>query len=78
MTIGDGTVLCLKTRSLGLKRILESIDELMCQQRKPALCICEAKGAAQLSGNCTADQHLCFLFIDGTIPLLPKSDMSSL
>ena len=28
--------------------------------RKPAFCICENKGADQLHGNRTADQHLCF------------------
>ena len=44
--------------------------------RKPALCICETK--AQIS--CAADQCLCFRYIhvDGTIPLLPKSEISSL
>ena len=28
--------------------------------RNPAFCICENKGADQLCGNNTADQHLCF------------------
>ena len=28
--------------------------------------------------NCAADQHLCFRYIDRTIPLLPKSEISSL
>ena len=46
--------------------------------RKPALCICENKDADQLRGNHEADQHLCFRFIDSTIPLLPKSKISSL
>ena len=46
--------------------------------RKPVICICENKGADQLCSNCTADQRLCFRYIDTTIPLLPKSEISSL
>ena len=46
--------------------------------RKPAFCICEYKDADQLRGNREADQRLCFRFTDGTIPLLPKSEISSL
>ena len=46
--------------------------------RKPVICICKNKGADQLCSNCTADQHLCFRYIDTTIPLLPKSEISSL
>ena len=37
--------------------------------RKPAFSICENKGAT--------DQRLCFSYIDSTIPLLPKSKISS-
>ena len=37
--------------------------------RKPAFCICENKGADQLRSNCTADQHLCFRYIDSVIPI---------
>ena len=37
--------------------------------RKHAFSICENKDA---------DQHLCFRYIDSTIPLLPKSEISSL
>ena len=44
--------------------------------RKLAICICENKGADQLCSNCTADQRLCFRYIDSTIPLLPKSEIS--
>ena len=40
--------------------------------RKPAFCICENKDADQLCGNRTADQRLCFRYIDSTIPLLSK------
>ena len=46
--------------------------------RKPDFCICENKDAIQLRGNCEADQHLCFHYTDSTIPLLPKSQISSL
>ena len=45
--------------------------------RKPAFCICENKDADQLRGNREADQRLCFRYTDGTIPLLPKSEISS-
>ena len=46
--------------------------------RKPAFCICENKDEDQLCGNCEADQRLCFRYTDSTIPLLPKSEISSL
>ena len=46
--------------------------------RKPALCICEDKDADQLRGNREADQRLCFRYSESTIPLLPKSEISSL
>ena len=46
--------------------------------RKPAFCICENKDADQLRVNRKADQRLCFRYADSTIPLLPKSEISSL
>ena len=46
--------------------------------KKPAFCLCENKGADQLGSNCAADQGFCFHYIDITIPLLPKSKISSL
>ena len=53
--------------------------------RKPAFCICENKGADQLHGNRdqlhgngAAIQRLCFHYIDSTIPLILKSEVSSL
>ena len=46
--------------------------------RKPAFCLCENKDADQLRGNREADQRLCFRYTDSTIPLLPKSEISSL
>ena len=45
--------------------------------RKPDFCICENKDADQLRGNREADQRLCFCYTDSTIPLLPKSEISS-
>ena len=45
--------------------------------RKPDFCICENKDADQLRGNREADQRLCFRYTDSTIPLLPKSEISS-
>ena len=46
--------------------------------RKPDFCICQNKDADQLRGSCDADQHLCFHYTDSAIPLLPKSEISSL
>ena len=46
--------------------------------RKPDFCICENKDADQLRGHREADQHLCFSYMDSTIPLLSKSEISRL
>ena len=46
--------------------------------RKPAFCICENKDTDQLRGNREADQCLCFRYIDSTISLLAKYDISCL
>ena len=46
--------------------------------RKTTFCICETKDADQFRGNREADQRLCFRYTDSTIPLLPKSEISSL
>ena len=40
--------------------------------------ICENKGTDRLRSNCAADRRLCYSYIDSTIPLLPKSQISSL
>ena len=45
---------------------------------KTGFCICENKVADQLRGYREADQRLCFRYIDSTIPLLPKYEISSL
>ena len=44
--------------------------------RKPTISIVENKGADQLRGNREADQRLCFCYMDSTLPLLPKSEIS--
>ena len=64
-------------------KILEDVfshdkDHMSCIMRKSDFHICENKGADQLCSNCAADQRLCFRYIDGTILLLPKSEISSL
>ena len=46
--------------------------------RKPAFCICENKDADQLCSNCAADQPFCFRYINSTIPVLSKSEISGL
>ena len=46
--------------------------------KKPTFCICENKDADQFGGNRKADQPLCFQYTDSTIPLLSKSEISSL
>ena len=46
--------------------------------RKPGFCICENKDADQLRGNREADQRLSFRYIDSTLPIVPKYEISSL
>ena len=46
--------------------------------RKSASCICENKDADQLRGNREADHRLCFRYMDSTILLHPKFEISSL
>ena len=47
-------------------------------QKTNVLHICENKDADQLHGKREADQRLCFRYIDSTIPLLSKSEISSI
>ena len=63
---------------LGASEFHESLDYLSLVMRKRAFCICENKDADQLRSNCAADQRLCFRYTDTNIPLLPKSEISSL
>ena len=46
--------------------------------RKPAFCIYENKSADQLCSDSKADLRLYFHYRDSTIPLFPKSEISSL
>ena len=46
--------------------------------KNPLFCLCDNKGAYQLCGNLTADQRLCFPYLDSTIPLLPNPEISGL
>ena len=50
---------------------------MSCIIRKPAFGVCKNKGADQLSGKRRAGQCLYFGYIDSTIPLLSKSEISS-
>ena len=73
----------MSTHSIGfygeLTKIIFQLSSNMSRVlRKPAFCICENKDADQLCGNREADQRLCFRYTDRTIPLLPKSENSSL
>ena len=52
--------------------------EMSSVMRKQAFSTCENKDADQLRGNCEANPRLCFRYTDSTIPLLPKSEISSL
>ena len=47
------------------------------REKTDFLHICENKGADQLRGDREADQRLCFRYIDSTIPLLSKYEISS-
>ena len=46
--------------------------------RKTVFAHAKNKEADQLRGNREADQRLCFRYTDSRIPLLPKSEISSL
>ena len=46
--------------------------------KKPTICICQNKGANQIRGNLEADQCPYFRYTHSAIPLLSKSEISSL
>ena len=56
----------------------DNINNLSRIMRKQTFFICENKDADQLCGHPEADQRLCFRYIDSSIPLLSKSEISSL
>ena len=74
MSFGKDLGLCL----LRHVRLIARIRYLSRVMRKPYFCTCETKGADQLRRNCAADQRFCFRYIDSTIALLPKFEISRL
>ena len=66
-----GLIRKLLTICLGLA------NNMSCLKRKLAFCISKNKGACTVTVT-TVDQCLCFHHIDITVPLLPKSEISSL
>ena len=60
-----------------MRETLSAHENMSHDMKKSDFCICENKDADQLRSNCAADQRLCFRYIDSTIPLLPKSNISS-
>ena len=68
----------LKRLHLGVAKTYLKQKHMSRVMRKPGFCICENKDADQLRGNREADQRLCFRYTDSTIPLLSKSEISSL
>ena len=69
------TLCCCKSLENLLTKLVYYISLIM---RKLAFCICENKDADHLRSSCAADKRLCFCYTDSTIPLLPKSEISSL
>ena len=67
-------IICLETPKTDFLDDMVHMSRVM---RKQTLCICENKDADQLRGNREADQRLCFRYIDSTIRLLSKSEISS-
>ena len=65
--------MCLKSHLLSCTITFEP------RMRKSVFCIYENKGADQLRGNRAADPRLCVrcIPVNSTIPLLPKSKISS-
>ena len=58
--------------------VTDLVENVLFLMRKPDFCICQNKDADQLRSNCAADQRLCFRYTNSTIPLLAKSEISSL
>ena len=54
----------------------QHVNDMSRVMGKSDFCRCENKDADQLCSNCTADQRLCFRFMDSTIPLLLKTRIS--
>ena len=76
-TGGTFQCFCFVSRRLEYKIFVLS-DKYEPRYKKAAFCICENKNTNQLRGYRVAEQRLCFRYMDSTIPLLPKSEISSL
>ena len=76
--LGIGISLLYKVISRTLAELIFYVLYMSCVMRKPAICMRENKDTDQLGSNCAADQRLCFRYMDCKIPLLPKSESSSL
>ena len=63
---------------MGEKGFSHNVYQMSHVMRKPTFCICKNKEADQLRGNREADQRLCFRYIDSTIPLFSKPEISRL
>ena len=59
------------------KKVSIAKDRMSRIMRKPAFCICENKGTDQLCDNRTADQLLCFCYIDSAFLLLSESEIQA-
>ena len=68
----------IKSICAGFPNIIPFVAYEPRREKTNVLHICENKDADQLRGNREADQRLCFHYIDSTIPLLSKSEISSL
>ena len=63
----------------GIEPIKPGGHTLKCTYQTNRLCCNEVSYIKEpLFQNCAAGQHLCFRDTDSTIPLLPKSEFSSL
>ena len=79
--IGDMVESEMQMTSKAIEQAAKKIEvgsDLNLVLRKAAFCICENKDADQLRGNREADQRLCFRYIDSTMHLLSKSEISSI
>ena len=62
---------------LNCYKYLETVFLIEPRYEKTSFLHVRNKDADQLRGNREADQRLCFRYTDSTIPLLPKSEISS-
>ena len=67
----------IRIMNMGLKRKCFLLNE-PCHEKTGVLHIRKNKDADQLRGNREADQRLYFRYTNSTVPLLPKSIISSL